>query len=286
MRLKKLVPAGCGSVMIVALNIGVNCPATIAIGDEPVIQENSSSSETRGPLGGVPPSPHPVRAKQPDGTPIKIWFEGSPFLNWYEDEQGFTVVRHNKTYVYARRGPNGDLVPDRNLIVGKANPAKAGLTTGIRPTQEAMERAQRRIESPSPKSRKGASFRSLPHGAYTDVTSEFVGALDAGEHQIEPQSTTAAKPKKNSLPGKTVQYRQADGETVDLLDQGGWMTDVDGFAVVLLGPNYVYAVRNSQGTLLPIPGLLVGQADPSKSGLQKNPTTRAGIANSGDGQTQ
>lgn len=192
-----------------------------------------------------PATPRPRELRQPDGTTIKLYFRGSPFYSWYEDTDGYTVVQDGKTYVYARRDSHGDLMPIKDLVVGKAKPAQAGLTRGIRPSAEAIARAREALmkkrQEPSDPGRAGT------------IT--------------DPGSTTSNSPPAHEP--NHVEVRQPDGATVKLIDHGGWYQDPGRYAVVRDGDRYVYAVRNSQGQLTPVAGLLVGHVDPAQAGLLK-----------------
>ncbi len=71
-------------------------------------------------------SPHPVHAIQPDGTEIVLRLRGNERFHWQEDANGYTVLRDGGRYVYARRGPDGNLTPT-DLQVGQADPRAHGL---------------------------------------------------------------------------------------------------------------------------------------------------------------
>ena len=66
-------------------------------------------------------SPHPVTLRQPDGTTITLRFHGDKYHHWFEDLNGYTVVRHRGSYQYAAKNQAGRLVPT-GLEVGKTNP--------------------------------------------------------------------------------------------------------------------------------------------------------------------
>ena len=105
------------------------------------------------PAHAVQASPRPVTVKQPDGTEIKLYIRGDEFLNFYEDERGYTVIRREIPppkdrrpaaaardagrdqggwYSYATLGPEGRLVAT-DLKVGVDPPQDAGLAPRIRP---------------------------------------------------------------------------------------------------------------------------------------------------------
>jgi len=114
----------------------------------------------------TPPYPGRTMTQQPDGQEIPLKLRGSINYHWFEDDDGFTVVQNGDTYVYARLNDRGDLVPDPSLVVGKVDPAKAGLAKHLRPTPEALERAiaQNRRARPSQDHadiRSGGSERAM-----------------------------------------------------------------------------------------------------------------------------
>src|SRR5262245_56649516 len=85
------------------------------------------------PAQAVPASPHPIKAQQPDGSVVELYIRGDEFTNFYEDRQGYTVVRCGSParrgqrgeagaraaaaageegwYTYATLGPDGQLIP-------------------------------------------------------------------------------------------------------------------------------------------------------------------------------
>ena len=77
----------------------------------------------------------PTVATQPDGKVVQLLMTGDEFERYLHDAAGFTIVRNPKTrwYVYVEAGSEG-LRPTA-LIVGQADPAKAGLTPGARPPE-------------------------------------------------------------------------------------------------------------------------------------------------------
>ncbi len=79
-----------------------------------------------GPAQGVPASPHAILETQPDGAKIVLHIRGSEHFHWQEDVDGYTVLREKNRYVYARRTPQGRLVPTA-WEVGKVSPKAKGL---------------------------------------------------------------------------------------------------------------------------------------------------------------
>ncbi len=90
----------------------------------------------------IPANPNVIHEKQPDGTVIALHFRGDEFFHWYEDLEGFTVVRDGAIYKYADVSAQGRLVATA-AVVGRDNPRNAGLRPGILPTRSAI--AQQRL---------------------------------------------------------------------------------------------------------------------------------------------
>ncbi|HIN82937.1 MAG TPA: M6 family metalloprotease domain-containing protein [Chromatiales bacterium] len=84
-------------------------------------------------------SPHPIDEIQPDGSKIRLFVRGDEHFNWYEDENGFTVLRDRATrrYVYAELGASQRL-QKTDAIVGRVRPESLGLTPGILPPRAVL----------------------------------------------------------------------------------------------------------------------------------------------------
>jgi M6 family metalloprotease-like protein len=88
-------------------------------------------------------SAEPVDLQQPDGTRITLRVQGDEFFHYYEDLNGFTVMRDRGNYVYANLDATGNFSPTP-WAVGKADPAAQGLKKKILPP--AQIRGKRRAE--------------------------------------------------------------------------------------------------------------------------------------------
>jgi M6 family metalloprotease-like protein len=91
----------------------------------------------------------PQAVRQPDGTVLHLLATGDEHLSWLHDEVGFLIVRDpgDGRLVYAVR--EGDRVRPSRLVVGRDDPAAAGIAPGLRPEPgEAVARAlaRRRAE--------------------------------------------------------------------------------------------------------------------------------------------
>jgi hypothetical protein len=81
---------------------------------------------------GMPASPVAVDLCQPDGTKIQLNIHGDERFHWFEDIDGYTVVRDKGRYAYGRLDSNGRLVAS-DLTVGRDNPKARGLKKKILP---------------------------------------------------------------------------------------------------------------------------------------------------------
>ena len=104
---------------------------------------------------GISASPFPIDLRQPDGKVVRLYVRGDEYMNWFEDMQGFTVVRNGAQYVYATLAADGRLAPTA-LRVGAVNPVASGLSKRVRPTAGAIREA--RIQTLPPAKR--AAVRS------------------------------------------------------------------------------------------------------------------------------
>jgi M6 family metalloprotease-like protein len=81
---------------------------------------------------GMPANPEPVLAIQPDGTKIALHIRGDEKVNWQEDLNGYPVERRaTGQYVYV--APPGKALVQADLVVGKVDPATAGVQKGMPP---------------------------------------------------------------------------------------------------------------------------------------------------------
>lgn len=98
-------------------------------------------------LFAVTASPSPVKVKQPDGTEITVYVRGDKFYNWYEDDDGYTVIRDKNTKVwsYAEKNSFGDLKTSEH-IVGKVSPKKLNIEKSLKDQTKLSEASLKRTE--------------------------------------------------------------------------------------------------------------------------------------------
>lgn len=111
------------------------------------------------PLLAIQASPHEIQESQPDGSVISLRIRGDEYFHWYEDLQGYSVVRDRGRYLYARLGKANRLTPTA-WEVGKADPAAKGL--------------QKRILPPAPVMRQLRSARLAMPGSAAATTAAAV----------------------------------------------------------------------------------------------------------------
>ena len=90
-------------------------------------------------------SPSIIKEKQPDGTSINIKLCGDEFYNWYEDVNGYTVIKDTQTKVwsYAQKNSFGDLEPSQN-VVGKVNPINLSIKKSLKDDNKLFSAKQRK----------------------------------------------------------------------------------------------------------------------------------------------
>ena len=86
-------------------------------------------------LWAMPASPIPFETHQPDGKKIRLYVRGDERFHWFEDTEGYTVVRDKRRYAYGRLDSSGQLKATA-LTVGTDNPKEAGLKKNILPSIE------------------------------------------------------------------------------------------------------------------------------------------------------
>ncbi len=90
-------------------------------------------------------NPNPVQVTQPDGSKVTVRVRGDEWFHWYEDMQGYTVVRDRNTYVYATLDAQGLLAPTARAV-GSTDPAAAGLAKGTLPSPQTLLQLRQRAQ--------------------------------------------------------------------------------------------------------------------------------------------
>ncbi|MCR4663030.1 MAG: M6 family metalloprotease domain-containing protein [Endomicrobiaceae bacterium] len=96
-------------------------------------------------LFSVPANPEPIDLVQPDGTKITVKLYGDEFYNWFEDLNGYTVIKDTDTgfWKYAEEDSSGELVPSEN-VVGKINPSSIGVQKSLKDKNQLNESISQR----------------------------------------------------------------------------------------------------------------------------------------------
>lgn len=77
-------------------------------------------------------SPMPIKDMQPNGDWVTLKIKGDEYFNWQEDGYGYTVIKHQGWYKYAKVDEQGHLQPT-NHIVGQVDPTQLKLAPGLLP---------------------------------------------------------------------------------------------------------------------------------------------------------
>jgi M6 family metalloprotease-like protein len=94
-----------------------------------------------GTAAAINASPLPFKETQPDGTVITLRIQGSEHFHWLEDMAGYTVVQTKAGYFYATLEKSGGLAAGP-LMVGRDDPAAAGLEKRLLPPEEVIARKE------------------------------------------------------------------------------------------------------------------------------------------------
>ena len=92
-------------------------------------------------------NPEIMKEKQPDGTDIYIRLCGDEFYSWYEDSDGYTIIKDTQTkeWSYAQKNSFGELEPSRK-IVGKAKPLSFNITKSLKDENKVFKAKQNRAQ--------------------------------------------------------------------------------------------------------------------------------------------
>ncbi|CAN5508622.1 hypothetical protein BH10PLA2_BH10PLA2_10650 [soil metagenome] len=102
----------------------------------------------RGPIQAMPPNPNVIIAKQPNGDRIALRLFGNESFSWQADLNGYPVERKpNGQFVYVRPAGANLVAGQAELVVGKSDPAAAGVKRGApaRPGFQALGQLERLI---------------------------------------------------------------------------------------------------------------------------------------------
>lgn len=97
------------------------------------------------PVFAVPANPNPIKLSQPNGTEITLKLKGDEFYNWFEDNDGYTVIKDTQTkfWSYAKKNDFGELEPSNNFV-GKVSPVNVGIKKSLKDETKLFKAKQRR----------------------------------------------------------------------------------------------------------------------------------------------
>lgn len=145
-----IVPSACGKRLLQAAVVAL----AVAVAPQAAMAINAS--------------PHPVHVTQPDGTEIVLRTRGDERFHWEEDANGYTVLFDGGRYVYARRGPDGNLTPT-DLQVGQDDPRAYGLAKRVLPAPAAIDRIRANAPGSTTNDTQGAPEQTAPAGTIANL---------------------------------------------------------------------------------------------------------------------
>ena len=89
----------------------------------------------------VPASPTVRTLRRSDGSLIELHCRGNGLNHWYEDPQGFPVVKTDAGYFFGMRGSDGRLVATEGLV-GASDPRRLGIQSKVVPAPARQESAR------------------------------------------------------------------------------------------------------------------------------------------------
>ena len=98
----------------------------------------------------VKANPNIIKETQPDGTEISIRILGDEFYSWFEDLNGYTIIKDKKTnaWTYAQKNDFGELEPSVNLV-GKVKPTQLNTRKSLKDDNKFFKANQKRLERSS-----------------------------------------------------------------------------------------------------------------------------------------
>jgi len=75
----------------------------------------------------VPAAPGGVTVRQPDGASFAGYLKGDEYGHWNEDARGYPIVKSSQTHFWVYAQQAGNLLTPTATVVGRGDPARAGL---------------------------------------------------------------------------------------------------------------------------------------------------------------
>ena len=95
-------------------------------------------------IWGAPVNPNVTYTLQIDDKDIEVRQWGDEFACGYETLDGYTIIKKDDVWFYAKRDENGMLLPS-NFAVGVDNPAESGINKYIRPSLDYIKKMREKI---------------------------------------------------------------------------------------------------------------------------------------------
>ena len=95
----------------------------------------------------VPAYKNTIELTQPDGSKIQARIRGDEFYHWFEDTEGYTILKNHslKNWVYAQKNSDGRLIPSSHEA-GKISPSSLQIKKSIKDDEAFAKGRQRLLE--------------------------------------------------------------------------------------------------------------------------------------------
>ncbi|MBX7256995.1 MAG: M6 family metalloprotease domain-containing protein [Candidatus Hydrogenedentes bacterium] len=106
----------------------------------------------------APAAPIDITLKQPDGSNFKAQLRGDEFSNWYETEEGYTILEQTGTWYYAEKSATGQLTASPNEVGTLSEKTLSSMPRHLRPPVD-----PRAFEKTVPRTLGAGATKSLVH---------------------------------------------------------------------------------------------------------------------------
>jgi M6 family metalloprotease-like protein len=138
-------------IRIAPLQLNFDCASSQTLSSQTAAAATPTGKPTwDGVLRGMSASPFPFEETQPDGSRVTLFIRGGVTFHWLEDTNGFTVIRHQGSFVYAQLDGNGALSPTSQRV-GKDDPRRSGIKPRTLPSAQVIaQMSEISMSTPSP----------------------------------------------------------------------------------------------------------------------------------------
>ena len=167
-------------------------------------------------------NPDIIKEKQPDGTDIDIRLCGDEFYSWYEDNDGYTIIKDTKTkeWSYAQKNNFGELEPSQK-IVGKAKPLGLNMTKSLKDDNKIFKARQNRIQFNNTLKKSLSAFTKSGN---LELSSEYKSAIGTKVNFVLLVQFRDLKFSDNP-PFKGLSEEQIRSAFYDLFNKKGYRVD-------------------------------------------------------------